>query len=67
VLTMSEFGLFDIGYSLQSWLERWVAGESLWQQMIVPGTTNIQNPHTKEYIAVPTVKGIKGRRIVGVR
>jgi hypothetical protein len=64
VLTMSEFGLFDIGQSFQSWLEEWVAGKNLWQQIVELGTTSIQNPHTKEYVAVPTVKGMKGERYV---
>jgi hypothetical protein len=60
VLTMSEFGLLDIGRSLQSWLEKWVAGENLWQQIVVLGTTKIQDPRTKEFVTVSTVKGLRG-------
>ena len=64
VITMSESGLFDIGQSLQSWLEEWVAGENLWQRMVVLGTTSILNPLTKEHVAVQAVIGLKGERYV---
>lgn len=60
VLTMSEFGLLDIGRSLRSWLEEWVGGENLWLQIVVLGTTQIQDPRTKELVTVPTVKGMRG-------
>jgi len=64
VITMSEFGLFDIGQSLQSWLEKWVTGENLWQQIVVLETTSIRNPLTKEFVAVPIVVGMKGERYI---
>jgi hypothetical protein len=60
VLTMSEFGLLNIGRSLRSWFEEWVAGENLWQQIVVLGTTKIQDPRTKELVTVSTVKGMRG-------
>lgn len=60
VLTMSEFGLMDTGLDLQSWLEQWVSGANLWNQIVVVEDARIQNPRTKEWIMVPIVRGVKG-------
>ncbi|WP_143046892.1 SMI1/KNR4 family protein [Bradyrhizobium erythrophlei] len=60
VVSFSEFGLFNTGQSLHSWLEKWVAGDNLWLEMVVPETTIVQNPRTKEYTTVATVQGMKG-------
>ncbi|WP_375790119.1 hypothetical protein ACE10Z_30140 [Bradyrhizobium sp. Pha-3] len=61
VVTMSEFGLFDINQDLRCWFERWLAGENLWLQIVVLGSTIIQNPRTKEFIKVASVEAIKGK------
>lgn len=60
VLTMSESGLMDTGQDLQSWLEQWVAGANLWNQMVVVEDTRIQDPRTKEWIMIPIVRRVKG-------
>ncbi|WP_342722981.1 hypothetical protein AAFG07_27705 [Bradyrhizobium sp. B097] len=60
VVSCSEFGLFSTGQTLHSWLEKWVAGDNLWLEMVVPGTTIVQNPSTSEYVTVATVQGMKG-------
>jgi hypothetical protein len=64
ILTMSEFGLMDIGQSLHSWLEQWIAGANLWVQMVVLETTKIQHPRTREWTTVSSVKGMKGEPYV---
>jgi hypothetical protein len=64
VLTMSEFGLMDIGQSFRCWFERWIDGANLWHQMVILEDTRIQNPRTREWITVAGVKGMKGRPYV---
>jgi hypothetical protein len=64
VVTLSESGLFDLRKSLQSWLEDWVAGENLWEQMVVLGTTSMLHPLTKQPTAVQTVIGMKGETYI---
>lgn len=60
VLSMSEFGLKDMGADFQRWLEEWVSGANLWQRIVVLEETQMQKPRTKELISVQAVKGMRG-------
>jgi hypothetical protein len=64
VLTLSEFGCKEIARSLHSWLEDWVSGIDLWQQMVVLKNETIIGPFTRQERTMQVVAGIAGKQYI---
>jgi hypothetical protein len=57
-----EQPLVDSGYTLRTWLQRWLAGVDLWAEMFEPGPVRIGiNPFTKQPIELKGRGCPKGR------
>ena len=52
----------EIARSLHSWLEDWVSGIDLWQQMVVLKNEIIIGPSTRQGQTVQVVAGIAGKQ-----
>jgi hypothetical protein len=61
VLTMSGFGLKDIGQKLHSWFGDWVSGVDLWRRMVVVEDRSTHRPKTQEWITVQVVTRVVGK------
>ena len=49
VMLAGDLGLFEMPYTLRSWLEAWINGVDLWNEMYEPGPAMIgTNPFTKK-------------------
>ncbi|GMV20031.1 MAG: hypothetical protein AMXMBFR56_82550 [Polyangiaceae bacterium] len=62
VLTLSEAGLFDPGWTLATWLDKWTAGASLLGEMFSLEETERVDPFTKKQFTFQAVGAPKGRR-----
>jgi hypothetical protein len=60
VLTLSEWGLVDMGMSLHEWLEQWASGLDLWKRTVTFENKTVNDPLTGGPKVVEVISGVKG-------
>ncbi len=60
LFTLCHEGLFRTQYTLQSWLEAWLQGVSIWHSMLEFEDRLVVNPHGHKAVSMPSIRAVKG-------